>query len=121
MAETTKRKIRHALFTYGVPGGGQAVAFRGQTVDLLSEDVERGEKFDAFDSPGAEPELAGDLAPFPKDGTDAERDSWVANGTIKEVTDAVAADPDIAEAVLAAEQRRGESARKTLLAALSAQ
>lgn len=121
MAETQKRTVRHALFTYALPGGGQAVAFRGQTVELSEEDAERGDALGAFTEGGDTPEPAGDLAPFPKEGTDAERDAWVRNGTVEEITNAVHDDPEIAPAVIAAEERRGSSARKTLLAALAEQ
>lgn len=114
----TKKVIKHALFTYATPDGGEAVALRGQTVDLSDEDVARGERFDAFTDGGA-PQPVGQLSPYPLDGGQAEQDAWVTNGTVEEIVDAVGARPEIAASVVTAEQRRGASARKTLLSALS--
>lgn len=117
-----KRTVRHGLFSYDLPGGGQAIAFRGSTVDLLPHDVERGEKFDAFtpnvgDSP--DPPAASTLPVLNPDATDAEADAWVESGTVPEIVDAVNARPEILSAVLAAEQRRKGDARKSLLEALA--
>jgi hypothetical protein len=117
-----KRTIRHGLFAYDLPGGGQAIAFRGDTVDLMPHDVEKGEKFDAFtanvgDSP--EPAANTTLPHYPIDGTEAEQDAWIDSGSVPEIVDAVNAQPEIADSVLAAEQRRKSNARKTLLDAVA--
>ena len=120
-AKTEKRTIAHALFTYVHPvHGGSGMAFRGDTVDLLADDIERGEKFDAFtDKVGVKPTPQGStLAGFPAEG-DAEQDAWVKSGTIEEIMTAVREDPAIAPKVLKAEERRKDQARKGLLEALA--
>lgn len=116
-----KRTIRHALFTYALPGGGEAIATRGHTVELGQADIERGERFGAFtDKVGEKPEPEGStLPPFPVEGSEAEADAWVVAGTVDEIVKAVNEDPSIAGAVLAAEQRRKDDARSTLLAAVA--
>lgn len=121
-AKLEQRTIRHGLFSYDLPGGGQAIAFRGSTVDLLPHDIERGEKFDAFtakvgDSP--DPPASSTLPVLGEDASDAEANAWVESGTVQEIIDAVHARPEILPAVIAAEQRRKGDARKTLLDALA--
>jgi hypothetical protein len=120
-AKLEKRTIQHSLFTYDLPGGGQAIALRGATVDLLPHDVERGEKFDAFTAKaGVLPEPSGSMLPvYPVDGSEAEQDAWVDSGSVQEILTAVAERPEIAASVIAAEQRRRDDARKTLLEPLA--
>lgn len=117
-----KRTIRHDLFAYDLPGGGQAIARRGDTVDLMAHDVTRGDKFEAFTGKvGATPDppTASTLPAFPIEGTEAEQDAWMDSGTVPEIVATVNADPAILTAVLAAEGRRGEDkARRSLLEAL---
>jgi hypothetical protein len=119
--ELQARTILHGMFTYDLPGGGQAIARRGDTVGLLPHDVERGERFHAFTAkPGQLPEPAGSILPaFPIEGSEAEQDGWVGSGSVQEIITAVNARPEILTAVIAAEQRRGDAARTTLLAALA--
>lgn len=116
-----RRTIRHNLFSYALPGGGEAIAFRGATVELMPADIARGEKFDAFtanvgDSP--DPPSGSSLPPFPVDGTDAEQLAWAESGTVPEIVAAVNAQPEIVTAVVNAEQRRKGDARKSLLETL---
>jgi hypothetical protein len=120
-AKREKRTIAHALFTYEPEDGGQAIALRGATVDLLPADIERGEKHQAFTAKaGQMPTPSGSTLPeYPKTGTPAEQDNWVTSGTVEEILAAVNADPAIADSVTAAEGRRKDSARKTLLEALT--
>lgn len=121
-APLEKRTIRHGMFSYDLPGGGQAIAMRGDTVDLLPHDVARGEKFDAFTAKVGqmpEPPAASTLPVLSAEASDAEADAWVESGTVPEIVDAVNARPEILSAVLAAEQRRKSDARKSLLEALA--
>lgn len=115
-----ERTIRHSLFTYDLPDGGQAIAMRGSTVQLLPHDIERGERFDAFTPDGELPEPSGSTLPgFPLEASEAEQDNWVGSASIQEILTAVGERPETLEPVLAAEQRRGDAARKTLLEALA--
>lgn len=116
------RTIRHGLFSYDLPDGGQAIAWRGDTVDLLPHDVERGERHQAFTASVGqlpEPPASSTLPVLNPDASDAEADAWVESGTVQEILDAVNARPEILSAVIAAEQRRKDNARKTLLEALA--
>lgn len=118
--KTQKRTIAHALFTYRTAIGGEGVAMRGDTVDLLPADIERGEKWDAFTPEvGDKPAPAGKLPDYPANGSPAEQDNWITSGTVEEIMAAVNADPAIVDSVIAAETRRKDAARKTLLEALS--
>lgn len=115
------RTIQHSLFSYDLPEGGQAIAFRGSTVNLLPHDIERGERFDAFTAePGVLPEPAGSTLPgYPIDGSEAEQDAWVGSGSVQEIVAYVNGNPESIDSILAAEQRRGTDSRKTLLDALA--
>jgi uncharacterized Zn ribbon protein len=65
---TAKRKIRHKAFSYRVlidspvdPNKkvyAEKLARRGETVDLLADDIERGEKFGAFETAATQAEDA---------------------------------------------------------------
>lgn len=117
-APTEKRTIRHHLFSYDLPGGGNRIGFRGETVDLLAHDIARGEKFDAFTPKvGDEPDAPTNstLAALKSDASDEDMDGWVMSGSVSEIMAAVNGDPEKARQVLDAEQRRGDDARKTLL------
>lgn len=120
-AELQARTIRHDMFTYDLPNGGQAIARRGDTVDLLPHDVKRGHRFEAFTAkPGLLPEPAASTLPaFPLDGSMVEHDAWVGSGSVQEIITAVNLRPEILTTVVAAEQRRGDAARSTLLDALA--
>lgn len=120
-AELQARTIRHDMFTYDLPNGGQAIARRGDTVDLLPHDIERGHRFEAFTAkPGLLPEPAASTLPaFPLDGSMVEHDAWVGSGSVQEIITAVNLRPEILTTVVAAEQRRGDAARSTLLDALA--
>jgi hypothetical protein len=115
-----KRTVQHNLFSYDLPAGGQAMAMRGETVDLLPHDVAKGERFNAFTAkPGTLPEPAGSTLPaFPVDGSEAEQEGWVSSGSVQEILNEVALHPETLSLVIAAEQRRADASRKTLLDAL---
>lgn len=115
----TKRRVVHALFTYRDQAGGEAVAFRGDDIEVLAADLERGDKFGALAAPGAELEPAGDLVAYPLDGAKSEQDAWVRAAKVDEVIAAVNRDPGIAQSVLDAEERRGDQTRTTLVASLT--
>lgn len=121
--ELERRTIRHNMFAYDLPGGGNAIGMRGQTVPLMPHDVDRGERFGAFTAlPGHLPEPQGSILPaYPVDGDSAaaEQDAWVKAGTIDEIMAAVDAQPEIVASLIEAETRRGPAARKSLLAALA--
>lgn len=122
-AKTSARTIAHALFWYADPDQPKVerMARRGDTVDLLEADIARGEAHGAFTGKvGAEPEVSqGTLLDFPAEGSEADQDAWVTSGKVDEVVDYVRAHPEHVDLVLAAEQRRGDSARKTLLESLA--
>lgn len=117
-----QRTIAHALFSYRLPGGGEAIAMRGQTVNLLPADIKRGERFGAFtQAVGEKPTPTGSTLPgYPADESEAEQDAWVVAGTEDEILAAVNGKPEIVDSVIRAEQRRKDSARSTLLLALAA-
>ena len=118
--KTEQRTIKHALFSYALPSGGEAIAFRGQTIDLLSDDITRGEKFGAFTAGVGElPTSQGSLLPaYPVDNQ-VEQDAWIVSGSEEEILSAVNAQPEIVDSVIAAEARRGDAARKPLLESLA--
>lgn len=115
MADRQKRTVRHALFEYEK---GTRIAFRGQEVELLPEDVERGERGDDPAVTAGSLDPVGTLSAFPED--EAEQDRWLKEATVEEVLQEARRNPESADGILAAEERRGKDARKTLLTALTA-
>jgi hypothetical protein len=69
-------------------------------------------------APGGDTGTAVDLGDFPTGDTAAE-DDWVAKAKVSEITTYASEHPDTKAALLAAEQRRGEKARSTVVEALS--
>lgn len=106
------------------------VLYKGQTLDVPDSDTQA---LDYYRGEGAQVDLdvdpnGLDVPRFPLifDGVEyvegspeaAERDAWVSSATVAEVLDAVDAGDASAAEALAAEQRRGDVARTTLLDAL---
>lgn len=122
-AQREDRTIRHALFTYENDQGGEALAFRGATVALLPADIARGDLHGAFTAAAGEDptDVAGTLPAFPTEGesAEAEQDRWVKDGKVDEIMEAATADPSVAAAIIEAETRRGDKARKSLLEGLA--
>lgn len=124
------RKIKHVAFTYTTPSNdpitGEEItvfrtAFRGETVDLNQENIDRGEKFGAFysdeelaeqaeDEPARvlERELEGedeDSFTIDDDTTLEDAEEWIVNEepTVSEVIAMADNDPDKAQLLLDAE------------------
>lgn len=76
--ERESRKVRHAAFSYLGEGNAFMVAVRNQVVELLPEDVKRGEKHGAFyENVDAESEQVGALNEFNPNMTDEELVAWL--------------------------------------------
>lgn len=123
-----RKTIKHGLFYYSDPSNPriERLAHRGETVELLPADVERGELLDAFTlEVGQEPSRFGRLPEFPTDsGLDMQK-RWLASASAEEVvtyvnsleeTDRALVTPVVVEA----ERARGREARNNVLAALGA-
>lgn len=80
-----KRKIRHALVQYTTNDGGFETAFRGMTVDIPADQVERLDSLGATVEPDAELDRPGRMLTLPDTATDAEITSWVMGATNAEV------------------------------------
>ena len=105
-----ERQIKIRGFTYYTErGDGQLVASfakQGETVDLRKEDVERGEKYDAFGDPSEIPEAPA-TAFNVVDASDDELDEYLESNS-PNVDDTVALagnDPESAQRLLDAENR----------------
>ncbi|MCW2496342.1 hypothetical protein [Jatrophihabitans sp.] len=59
------------------------------------------------------------LAAYPVDGPEADQDLWVTGASVAAIQAYVAANPDSAKSVLAAELRRDQASRKTLTDSLT--
>lgn len=123
-----KKQVAHALFRYS-DGEHERFAMYDEVIELSAAEAKRGEELGALRDPDPEPEAEAPapekepLGDFPTagDDLDAAQEAWLAKANMNEVTTFVSEHPDTAEAVMAAEQRRGDKARKTLLEALAKQ
>jgi hypothetical protein len=121
----TKLTVVHALFRYVDDEGRERFAMRGETVDFPDAEAKRGLRLEALAKPGeaeAAPEPAKEdppLGDFPADGDEAAQDAWIGKAKVNDVVDEANRHPEAKEALIAAETRRGENARSTLLEALA--
>lgn len=97
-----KRKIRHALVQYVTSDGNFETAFRGMTVDIPADQVERLDSLGATVDPDDELERPGRMLTLPDTATDAEITSWVMGATNDEVKALVSQRPIMAARIEAA-------------------
>ena len=109
----TERVVYHGLFDYKNPDtGALAIAFKGDHIKVLHEDLERGERSGAFVTAAQ----AADA--FPKAAPLEVRAEWLAGHTVEQAVEALRQDMSAAEPMREAEESRGASARSTLLGVL---
>lgn len=112
-----RRTVEHALFNYVDSDGVARMALRGESIELSAEASARGDQLGAL-----VPEHGSVALPsqFPLEGDDAARSTWMAEATVKDIQAAAGvASDEVKAAMLAVELRRGDAARKTVVAALS--
>jgi len=130
MAGRTVTDVDYALVRYTRPDGTvlrEVPVRRGEQLpdDAPAAEVKRLEQLGAFGAVqessrrGSEPPELPDT-PFPTDGAQEEQVAWLESASVKQVL-AVAeqGDDEMRAALLAAEESRGDTARKTLLDRLS--
>jgi hypothetical protein len=101
-----KRTIRHALVRYTVKKGERSsfeTAFRGQTVDIPDDQVERLDALGATVLPGVVLERPGTMSLLPHTASDSEILNWVIGATEDESNDLAAERPEMAERIAAAQ------------------
>jgi hypothetical protein len=127
----TERTIRHVSFSYRVEAPdpmkpGETIFIekkvaKGTTVDIpFEDDILRGEKFGAFETPRDE---SVEEVTSIRDLSDDELVAWIAEDhpKVSEVIDSAEGDPDLARRLLDAEDKAtGGDSRKGVIEGLSA-
>lgn len=88
--------VRHGAVRYRVPRKGKVAtltAFRGMTVDMPQEEIDRLEPLGAVVKPGSELERDGKMMPLPNTASDEELIAWVSVATKAEIAAQIAETP----------------------------
>lgn len=103
--KTVEKTIQHALLRYTDEHGATQLAFRGQTVQIPEDQVERLESLGTFTQEvGEEPTNNGTMTDtLTADSSDEEFQAWVRSATNDDVSALLSENPNLAERILTAE------------------